>query len=231
MVRRLRMMTIKRLIAASSVLCGLLMFTPTAADAAPVLCAAQPVGGLSVSNVTFRSNNAANCFGVVTSPNNPSTSGNPSGWTVNTLNGGLFGGGWQAFVTDNNGPGTLNNYLGVNWTLSAPQNATSGNWSLTLVDPAPVNLPVSVDMLIVLKASNRWASYLFNAQTFALVGSNPGTFAINFQNNGGQTPGLSHMSVYFRQVATSVPEPATLTILGLGLLAFSFFQRRKIAAR
>jgi hypothetical protein len=224
-------MKIMRWTVASSLLCGLMLFSPAPADAAPVYCAVQPAGGLSTSNVTFRSGNSDDCFGVVTNPQNPSTSGNPSGWTVNTLAGGLFGGGWESFVKDDGGVGTLNNYLGVNWTLSAPQQATSGNWSLTLADPAPANLPVTVDMLVVLKASNRWASYLFKAETFTLVGSNPGTFQINFVNGGGQIPGLSNMAIYFRQAATSVPEPATLTLLGLGLLSFSFLQRRKVANR
>lgn len=221
-------MRILRWTAASSLLCGLLLLTPAASDAAPVLCAAQPAGGLDETDVTFRSANAADCFGVVSG--NLGVSGAASGWTVNTLNGGLFGGGWEAFVKDDGAVGTLNNYLGVNWTLDAPQ-TTSGNWTLTLQDPAPVNLPLTVDMLVVLKAGNQWASYLFNAQTFVLTGSNPGTFAISFLSNGGQIPALSGMSLFFRQAATQVPEPATLTLLGLGLLAFSFIQRRKVASR
>jgi len=72
---------------------------------------------------------------------------------------------------------------------------------------------------------------LFKVETSALVGAIPGSFQISFVNNGGQVPGLSNMAVFFRQAATSVPEPATLTLLGLGLLAFSFLQRRKIPNR
>jgi hypothetical protein len=219
---------IVRWMVASSLLCGLALFAPAAADAAPVLCAAQPAGGLDESDVTFRAANSDNCYGVVSG--NIGVGGAPSGWTVNTLNGGLFGGGWEAFVKDDGGPGTLNNYLGVNWTLNAPQ-TTSGNWTLSLQDPAPANLPLTVDMLVVLKAGSNWASYLFNAETFVLAGSNPGTFAISFQNKGGQIPALSGMSLFFRQATTQVPEPATLTILGLGLLAASFASRRKVTNR
>jgi hypothetical protein len=215
-------------VAASAALCSFVLLAPATVDAAPLLCAAQPAGGLDESDVTFRSANANDCYGVVSG--NIGVSGAASGWTVNTLNGGLFGGGWEAFLKDDGAVGTLNNYLGVNWTLDAPQ-TTGGNWTLTLQDPAPVNLPLTVDMLVVLKAGNQWASYLFNGQTFALAGSNPGTFAISFLNNGGRIPALSGMSLFLRQAATQVPEPATLTLLGLGLLAFSFHQRRKITSR
>jgi hypothetical protein len=211
---------IKR-IALTSVLCGLAIVVPTTAHAAPVYCAAQPAGGLDETDVTFRTLTANDCYGVVSG--NPSTSGAASTWDVNTL--GLFGGGWDGFVKDDGAAGTVS-YLGLNWTLNAPQNVTSGSWTLGVTDPAPVSFPVSVDMLVLLKGSNSWASYLFNGQTFSLAGLNSGTFAINFLNNGGQIPGLSNMAVYFRQAPTNVPEPATLVLTGIGLLGATFGRRR-----
>jgi hypothetical protein len=224
------MVRIRKGIGAGVLLCGLALLVPNSAHAAPVFCAAQPAGGLDETDVTFRTVAANDCYGVVTNPGNPFVGGAASGWTVNTLLGGLFGGGWDATVKDDGAVGTLSNYLGINWTLSAPQQAKTGSWSLSLADPGPVSLPVTVDMLVILKASDRWAAYLFNAQTFNLAGSNSGTFAINFLNNGGKIPGLSNMQVYFRPGTAQVPEPATLMIMSLGALGAAMMRRRVLAS-
>jgi hypothetical protein len=205
-----------------------IVFTQDTVDAAPVYCAAQPATGLDETDVFFRNLASDDCYGVVTNPNNPSANGAANTWTVNTLDGGLFGGGWEAFVKDDGSDGTLTNYRGINWTLSAPQNVTSGSWTLSLSDPPPVSLPVSVDMMTVLKASDRWAAYLFTAETFVVTGSNSGTFEIAFVNKGGNIPGLSGMSLYFRGAPTTqVPEPGTLASLfmGAGLLLARVRQR------
>ena len=216
-------------VAASFLLGGLALFVPTASHAAPVYCAAQPAGGLDESNVTFRGLNSDDCYGVVTNPGNPTASGLPSTWTVNTLASGLFGGGWDGTVKDDGAVGTTS-YLGINWTLNAPQQQSSGNWTLTLADPGPVNLPLTIDMMVILKASNKWAAYLFTAETFALAGANAGTFQIAFLNGGNNTPGLSNMQLYFRPAPTQVSEPGTLAIVGLGLIGATFGRRRMLRA-
>ena len=94
-------------------------------------------------------------------------------------------------------------YNGVNWTLRADNTQTSGNWQLLLQDPAPANLPMSIDFMVVLKGSNSWSAYQFDGQKFYPTDlTNNGTFAISIVNNGGNTPGLSHMSLYFRDGTT-----------------------------
>jgi len=46
--------------------------------------------------------------------------------------------------------------------------------------------------------------------------------------NGNGTGGLSHMNLYAKEKGTSVSEPATLGLLGLGLLGLSLTRRRTI---
>jgi PEP-CTERM motif len=222
-------------LAALTLLLVLSSFVGTA-SAVPTYCSVfgdPNADGLSTSDVTFRTFNSDDCYGVESS----GSGGNDSLTQVNNLS--VFDGGWEAFVRDNGTNGTLTNYLGINWTLAADNNQTSGSWTLTLADPLPVDLPVTVDILAVLKGGNLgWAGYLFELETFSLVGSNAGTFNIVFDNGGGQIPGLSHMTLYFREgesdgsdgtdSETAVPEPGSLILLGSGLaLAASRFRKKK----
>lgn len=208
----------------SALLLSGLVMLPATGEAAPY-CAAP--GGLDFDDVTFRGTAADDCYGVVTSPKNPNVGGGAGSWTVNTLEGGLFGGEWDGFVKDE-GPAGTTSYAGLNWMLNAPQNMTSGTWTLQVQDPPPASFPITVDILAVLKASDRWAAYLFTAETFTRESLEAGTFEISFLNNGGKIPGLSNMTLYFREATpTQVAEPSTLAMIALGLAGVRLHRRRQ----
>lgn len=89
---------------------------------------------------------------------------------------------------------------------------TSGTWSYAH--------ELITDFVIVLKGGNvGFASYFFTARTDA----ERGTFEINFENNGGQIPDLSHMTLY---TVSAIPLPAALWLFTPALLGFMGFRRK-----
>jgi hypothetical protein len=209
---------------APAVVACVLLLAPQSAAAAP-FCA-EP-DGLEVDDVTFRGSVSDDCYGVVMTPKNPTVAGGASTWTVNTIENGLFGGEWDGYVKDDGAAG-MTSYAGLNWTLNAPQNLTDGAWTLKVQDPPPTSFPIGVDILAVLKASDRWAAYLFTGETFTRESLEAGTFEINFLNNGNKVPGLSNMTLYFRESTplTQVPEPGTLALMAVALAGISCRRKR-----
>ena len=206
------------------------MMLGAASANASLLCSdgATYTGDLSTSDVTFRSNNADDCYGQM--------SGNDSGAQgtgIDTLNS-AFGPSWQSLVKDDSpgsGSADMGSFMDVQFSLSSTAGNT-GSWSLSWEEQVADALPLTMDFAAVLKAGTGYGIYFFDDETFADetgagTGTGNGTWEISFLNNGGRIPDISHFSLYVREGTTTVPEPGTAFLLGLGLLGFGMRKKFK----
>ncbi len=212
------------------------------------LCSlSQQTGGISQSNLTLNNNSASDCYGLVDIGGNVQdeiANINAIGWgtTFNATN----------FIKDDiDNNNVTNTFLGMTWTLSAPNDSNGqpnpAAYTLSVADndlnelPA---LPFTVDIIGFLKAGTPGAFYFFD--DVVINTNNNGTFQIAWTvgggNGNGNNPGLSGLSLFVGQPQNpctgpncgggvqEIPEPASLGLLGLGLLALGAMPRRRKAA-
>lgn len=130
--------------------------------------------------------------------------------------------------TDAGTPGGLG---GVTFQVTADHNQNAGGWTVTWTDVGgPPDLPLVVDLIVGLFGGNHGAGYLFQGVLLPVSPTTgQGAFDINFLNNGGQQPGLSHLLLAGGNARTTrqVPEPATAALVATALLAGAFLRRRR----
>jgi len=104
---------------------------------------------------------------------------------------------------------------------------TPGDPSGAIITYAGGNI-VSNAFLFVKDGNQNPAWYLFNLTATGLNWN--GTDTLNLSGFWPQQGAISHVSL-FGGSSTAVPEPATLSLLGMGLLGFAAVQRRRAASR
>jgi PEP-CTERM motif len=135
-------------------------------------------------------------------------------------------------------PGTVD---GIDYSITASA-VTKGTFTVTWADHNPsgsLTLPIVTDFLVGLDGGSTGDGYEFTNVILPITpNSGTGTFTISFLNGGNQTPGLSGITLAVGDdvacgrtngcdpTTRSVPEPATIAVLGTGLLGLGFIRRR-----
>jgi len=201
---------------------------------------------LSVNNLTLSVSGpapqytASDCYGSFDSGNSSPTNETAA---LNNIFGDISGPDQLLYLDKHNydntdAPNSITGLGGITFVIQTTGglNGAPGIWTLVWTDAngtTPSNLPLIVDLAFLLNGGNNNAAYLL---TNVLLPVSPalgtGSFDIQFVNRGGQQPTISHLLVAGRIVSNptttvEIPEPATTTMFGSGLLGMWAFWRRR----
>ncbi len=179
-------------------------------------CTGVSIGTSSTADVALGGFASDQC---VISAVNPQAgpNGDPSGFS------GTFGGDPWSLLSKVTSSPLAASFDGVNFNISFAQaSGTTGTWSIT------ADQNVTFDLVFAMHAANRSGAFLFDDQALVANAATPGTWQIDWVNNGGQVPNYSNLTLFIRDVvATPVPEPETYALMLAGLGVIGFVARRR----
>lgn len=194
---------------------------------------------LSVNDVTLKigaapQSTASDCYGDF-DPGNSSPTNETN--ALNAIFGAISGPNHLTYLDATGSASDPTGLGGITFVVGTTggKDGAPGTWTVTWTDTngsAPQNLPLTVDFVVLLNGGNNNAAYLLSS-VFLPLGptTGTGTFDIQFLNNGDKQPTISHLTFAGRIVSTQrtleVPEPATWTMFGAGLLGLWGFRRRR----
>jgi hypothetical protein len=153
----------------------------------------------------------------------PTTADNDDVHDVNSTYDSLYGSGEFTLLAKSDIPSDGEQLNGFDFNLAAVGN-TTGEFNLSW---SGGTTPAYFDFVFAVKASTQYGLYIFdNIGVFTTPSGYLGQYAVNFKNNGGSIPDMSHISVYGR-TSTPTPEPATMLLFGAGLAGLAGIARRK----
>jgi len=130
---------------------------------------------------------------------------------------------------------SINTDFGLSGTIAWDGTIYSGDGTLSTTDTTwTYSGTLSAPFVIILKASNAFSAYLFDAPDVA----NDGTYEVSITNKNDKAHNLSHMTIYttttelgpnidiFGDPISAVPLPAALWLFGPALLGFIGFRRK-----